>query len=79
VEGVDRAGWEAVHDVTEPAHVVELQVGRVVEIDVRLRDAVDREEPGVCVVGVAQQLRDAEAHGVSPGFRAVLPGDALAR
>ena len=32
-----------IDEVTEPPHVLELEVGRVVQVDVRLRDAVDAE------------------------------------
>jgi hypothetical protein len=34
---------QRVDEVTEPPHVLELEVGRVVQVDVGLRDAVDAE------------------------------------
>jgi hypothetical protein len=45
--------------VGEPADVLELQVGGVVQVDVGLRRAVDVERPGARAVEVPGQLRDA--------------------
>jgi hypothetical protein len=45
-----------VDQVAEPLHVVELQVPRVVEVDVRLRGAVHQQRPRAGPVGVADQL-----------------------
>jgi hypothetical protein len=44
--------------VGEPADVLELQVGGVVQVDVGLRGAVDVERPGARPVGVPRQLGD---------------------
>jgi hypothetical protein len=45
--------------VGEPADVLELQVRRVVEVDVGLRGAVDVQRDGARPVGVRGQLGDA--------------------
>jgi hypothetical protein len=38
--------------VAEPSHVLELEVRRVVQVDVRLRDTVDAEEVAVRALAV---------------------------
>ena len=45
-----------VDDVPQPPDVLEVQVARVVQVDVRLRDAVDQQHPRGRPVGVPQQL-----------------------
>jgi hypothetical protein len=45
-----------VDDMPQPPDVLEVQVARVVQVDVRLRDAVDQQYPRGRPVGVPQQL-----------------------
>ena len=45
-----------VDQVTEPPHVLELQVLRVIEVDVGLRGAVQQQRPGAGPVGVGHEL-----------------------
>jgi hypothetical protein len=45
-----------VDDVPQPPHVLEVQVARVIQVDVRLRDAVHQQHPRRPPVGIAQQL-----------------------
>jgi hypothetical protein len=47
--------------VPEPTHVLELQVPGIVEVNVRLRRAVDHERPGPGPVRVGDQLDGAHA------------------
>lgn len=61
----------AVHDVGEPAYVLELQVGRVVEVDVGLGRVVDREQPGPVAVHVGQQPGGAAVDLADDGYRLV--------
>ena len=50
------AGSSASSRCPSAAHVLELEVGRVVEVDVALRGAVDQQRPGRRAVRVADQL-----------------------
>jgi hypothetical protein len=58
-------GCRRVDHVPQPPDVLELQVSGVVEVDVRLRDAVDQQHPRRAPVGVPQELGAAPA-GVYP-------------
>ena len=59
-----RAGFRGqVEDVTHAPDVLELQVRRVVEVDVRLRGVVDQQHPGAVAVGVGEQLGGAAGDG----------------
>ena len=51
-----RRGIQRVEQVTDPADVLELEVGRVGEVDVALRGAVDEQRPGRRAVGVGHEL-----------------------
>jgi hypothetical protein len=69
VHDVDRPallGGEVEH-VAHPAHVLELQVGGVLEVDVRLRRAVHHQHPGAVAVGVPEQLGGAAVDGRGAG------------
>jgi hypothetical protein len=57
-----------IDQVPEPTHVLELQVPRVVEVNVRLRGAVHEQRPGPGPVRVTDKLDDARL-GTSPGSR----------
>src|SRR3954465_3196293 len=70
------AGQDGVDDDRHVLHVLELEMRRVVDIDVRLLDAVDEKPPPGRAVGIAPQLDAApqpRAHattssvGVAPG------------
>src|SRR5690606_15539284 len=58
VQRADRLGrrGDQVGDVGQPADVLELQVGGVVEVDVRLCGAVEQQGPALRAVGVADEL-----------------------
>jgi hypothetical protein len=45
-----------VEQVSDPPHVLELQVLRVVEVDVGLWSAADQQGPGVRTIGIGEQL-----------------------
>jgi acyl-CoA synthetase (AMP-forming)/AMP-acid ligase II len=45
VQHVQRSGRGQIGEVPEPADVLELQVGRIVQVDVGLRGAVDQQRP----------------------------------
>ena len=51
-----RRGVERVEQVTGAAHVLELEVGGVGEVDVALRGAVDQQRPGRRAVRIGHQL-----------------------
>ena len=57
--------------VPQPPDVLEVQVARVVQVDVRLRDAVDQQHPRGRPVGVPQQL--GAALGAYAAIDRVLP------
>lgn len=61
-------GRRQVDDVSEPPDVLEVEVNGVVQVDVRLRDAVDQQHPGRPPVGVAQQLSPPGIGGLLLGF-----------
>lgn len=73
VHGVQRCAGLAreVHDMGEPLHVLEFEVLRIVEVDVRLRGAVDREQPRPVPVHIGQQPGGAEVGGADDGYRLV--------
>ena len=52
----ERAGGQQVEHVGERLHVLEVEVGRVVQIDVGLPDPVHEQQPPAGAVGVGQQL-----------------------
>ena len=58
-----------VDDVPEPAHVLELQVPRIIEINVGLQDAADQQHPGAGPVQVAEQLDPAVRTGLAEAGR----------
>jgi len=60
-----------VDQVPQPPDVLELQVPRVVEIDVRLRDAIDQQHPRRLPVRIPEQLGEPVA-GVHPVLAACL-------
>ena len=76
VDGRERTVGQHVDDVAHEPDVVELEVGRVGAVDVGLRHAVDRQQPAVVGVEVAQELRLAEPHRPPPGGR---PGHGSSR
>ena len=54
-ERLARLGRE-VDEVPEPAHVLEVQVLRIVKIHIRLRRAVDQQDPPRGPISVPQEL-----------------------
>jgi len=60
-----------VNHVAQPPDILEVQVAGVVQVDVRLRDAVDQQHPRGPPVGVPQQLGAAvdALHSVGRGLR----------
>ncbi len=71
VQRVERGavGREQVEQVADQADVLELQVGRVLEVDVGLRDPLDVELPAAVAVGVLEQLGRTGVHRVAAGDR----------
>lgn len=51
-----------VQQVRDPLHVLELEVRRVLEVDVRLRGTVESEQPAALDIDVGHQLRRAQRH-----------------
>lgn len=72
---------EGVDEVAEAPGVLELQVGRVTEVDVGLRGVVQGQQPAAVVVDVGEQLRPPEVgraqHGQSFVGRGVLHREVL--
>jgi hypothetical protein len=67
VHGRERPVRQHVDDVAHEPDVVELEVRRVGAVDVGLRHAVDRQQPAVVGVEVAQELGLAERDRPPPG------------
>jgi hypothetical protein len=65
MDGVQRAGGQRVDHVGHQPGVLEVEVGGVAEVDVRLRDAVHAQQPAVRPVEVVQQFDLAEGHLIS--------------
>ncbi len=59
---------QGVDQVADPAGVLELQVGRFVEVDVGLRRTVDGQQPGPLPVHVGHQFRGAVVDGAGHGY-----------
>ena len=70
---------DGVQDVPEPPRVLELQMRRLVQVDVRLRRPVDGEQPGPLPVHVGHQLGGPVIHGTGHGYRLVHRPLCLAR
>ena len=56
----------AVEDLRERLHVLEVEVGGVVQVDVRLPDAVDEQQVTARAVGVGEQFH-------MSGHRPIIP------
>ena len=54
-------GRHEVDQVPEPPHVLELEIARVVEVDMGLREAVHQQRPGRAAVRIAHELDHARA------------------
>src|SRR5690606_15034106 len=62
-----------VDDMTEAALVLEGEVRRVVQVDVRLRGTVDQQRPGPRAVPVGDELGESAVDVLGDGLRAAAP------